>query len=248
MHSIKYLGVQIPLQLQKLYELNYCPLLNNMQQGFKTMSSMPHSWLGRISLLKMDSLHRFLYIFQLIPIRIPCLSFWLAHSILLKFIWSRSSAWVWYPSEGETLVEQVCITYLYYTTALLSSILDWFHHGPFTQWVILKSDLSPVPLSFLPWLLPMDHLPLPQLTLPLSSLLYTWDKAITTYSLSSCLGPLTRFWAIQSFYPGGQICFFFCWQPLHPSPIQHVNTLFHKIGSAHWMPHAPSLPFPPPRF
>lgn len=91
-HSIEYLGVGIPSQLQKLYKLTYCPLLSTMQQCCKRWSPKRHSWLGWMSIFMMNILPRFLYNFQTIQIRVPHSFFCSSRSILLKYILPRSIA------------------------------------------------------------------------------------------------------------------------------------------------------------
>lgn len=82
----------------------------------------------------------------------------------------------------------------------------------------------PVPLTSLPWLLPTDW---PRSTLEtflISSLLYVWDKVITTYNVSSRPGPLTPILVKPRFPPGMSDKSFLCWQPPHPSLICHSCT------------------------
>ncbi|KAM9319851.1 beta-1,3-glucosyltransferase [Gastrophryne carolinensis] len=70
-HSIKYLGVQIPSDLSHLYELNYSPLLLKTMTELTTYDKQHFTWFGRINVIKMDILPKFLYTFQTVPIHLP---------------------------------------------------------------------------------------------------------------------------------------------------------------------------------
>lgn len=97
---------------------------------------------------------------------------------------------------------------IYYTAALVSRILDWFHHGPFKQWIVLDTDLLPVPLTSLPWLLPMDRPPASQLPLPLSSFL-SGTRPLLLIVYFHARGLLPRSWVIQGSCQDCQIRVFF---------------------------------------
>ncbi|KAM9311530.1 E3 ubiquitin-protein ligase RNF213 [Gastrophryne carolinensis] len=70
-HAIKYLGIQIPSNLSTIYELNYKPLVTKIQSDLDKYTTKPFSWFGRINILKMDILPKFLYLFQTAPIKLP---------------------------------------------------------------------------------------------------------------------------------------------------------------------------------
>lgn len=58
--AMTYLGVQIPWRPDDLFDLNYVPLLTRTLTGLKTYDRPYFSWFGRINIVKMDILPRFL--------------------------------------------------------------------------------------------------------------------------------------------------------------------------------------------
>lgn len=66
--AIKYLGIQIPTSLSTLTDLNYMPLLRTIHTRLETYDKSNISWFGRMNVVKMDILPKFLYIFQAIPV------------------------------------------------------------------------------------------------------------------------------------------------------------------------------------
>lgn len=69
--SFKYLGVQIPADPNKAYDLNFAPLLATIKQDLMRWDQLDFSWIGRINILKMNILPRLLYLFQSVPALIP---------------------------------------------------------------------------------------------------------------------------------------------------------------------------------
>lgn len=51
--ELAYLGIKITSTLEKLYQANYIPLLNEVKTELRNISRRPISWIGRINLLKM---------------------------------------------------------------------------------------------------------------------------------------------------------------------------------------------------
>lgn len=61
--AIKYLGIQIPSNLEFLHDLNYKPLMSFVNNRLKHWWVFKYSWFGRMALPKIDILHCILYIF-----------------------------------------------------------------------------------------------------------------------------------------------------------------------------------------
>lgn len=53
---------------------------------------MAHSWLGRISIVKMNVLPRLLFLFQMIPYKIPLGFFKIVKSIICRYVWNRKQS------------------------------------------------------------------------------------------------------------------------------------------------------------
>lgn len=69
--ALQYLGTHIPTDTSRIFELNFPPLLSKTRTFLETWNEGLHSWFGRINLLKMCILPKFLYLFQALPIKIP---------------------------------------------------------------------------------------------------------------------------------------------------------------------------------
>lgn len=63
-----YLGVFITPKFKQMYKANFVPLFEKVRQDLERWNSLPLSWLGRISLVKMNVLPQLLYPIQMIPV------------------------------------------------------------------------------------------------------------------------------------------------------------------------------------
>ena len=85
--GIKYLGIYIPVSLDKLYETNYKKLIQTISEDLHRWSALPLSLLGRIESIRMNVLPRLLYPFQMLPVDIPKTTFDKLDRLISKFIW-----------------------------------------------------------------------------------------------------------------------------------------------------------------
>ncbi|KAM9324469.1 serine/threonine-protein kinase WNK2 [Gastrophryne carolinensis] len=69
--AVTYLGTQITATPQKLYSMNFPPLLKKVEEDLQSWNRNAFSWFGRSNIIKMNILPRVLYLFQALPITIP---------------------------------------------------------------------------------------------------------------------------------------------------------------------------------
>lgn len=68
--KLKYLGIQITTRSPSLKEDNYGKLIKQIKQDLEIWAKIQVSMMGRISILKMNTLPKILFLFQNLPIRL----------------------------------------------------------------------------------------------------------------------------------------------------------------------------------
>ncbi len=70
-NGFTYLGVKITPEIKTIVSSNYDSLTENITNTLNRLTVMPISMIGRINIIKMDILPKFLYLFQSIPLPLP---------------------------------------------------------------------------------------------------------------------------------------------------------------------------------
>ena len=84
-----YLGIQINPDIKKIVPINYDPLVSKVIDLLDRWGGMPISMIGRINIIKMSILPKFLYLFQSIPLHIPASFFSSLNKNFTTFIWNN---------------------------------------------------------------------------------------------------------------------------------------------------------------
>ena len=68
---IKYLEIQLTRKVKDCLKENYIPLLKEIREDTNKCNNIPCSWIGRTNIVKMAILHKVIYRFNAIPIKLP---------------------------------------------------------------------------------------------------------------------------------------------------------------------------------
>uniref|UniRef100_A0A3B1IK57 Reverse transcriptase domain-containing protein n=1 Tax=Astyanax mexicanus TaxID=7994 RepID=A0A3B1IK57_ASTMX len=129
----RYLGVFFTSSIGSLFAHNFSPLLEKCKADMARWATLPLSAVGRINLIKMVTLPRFLYLFQHIPVFIKKSFFTNFDSQLNSFIWNnkppriKRSILQLPKSEGGLALPNFRH---YYWASNLLKILYWINPGP----------------------------------------------------------------------------------------------------------------------
>lgn len=87
-----YLGIRVSADIKDLYKLNFKTILASVKNDLNRWFDLPLSWMGRISLIKMNVLPRILYPMQMLPLKISRRIILDIEGLLSKFIWHGKKA------------------------------------------------------------------------------------------------------------------------------------------------------------
>lgn len=142
----EYLGISIPRNPKLLFKLNFTELLNKLRGMIDRWKLLPISLIGRINVVKMVILPKFIYLFQNLPLYLTASFFKLVDSILTSFIWADKT-----PRISKTHLQKptsegglgLPIMRHYYWACNARALVFWCQHGtvnePTPCWPALES-------------------------------------------------------------------------------------------------------------
>ena len=140
--GFKYLGIHITKSFTSLHASNLTTLVNQMKDDFKRWSALPLTLTGRINVVKMTVLPKFLYVFQCLPLFLTKSFFKTISQAVNSFIWGNQAPRV----KKDLLQRQRCVGGLalpsfihYYWAANIQKIVCWLH-SPHISWCVLEEQ------------------------------------------------------------------------------------------------------------
>ena len=149
---IKYLGVSLPKDMSKLFNINYNCINKKIYDDLDGWSLLPLDFGSRIRSIKMNILPRLLYLFLSLPVEIPLQQFreWNKH--ISRFIWNKQKPRVKFSTlqlpedRGGKALPSLRD---YYLAAQLRPLIYWCNSSYVAKWKTMDLSLTDAPIQSL---------------------------------------------------------------------------------------------------
>ena len=136
-NTFTYLGIKIAPILGNIVAINYETIMDSTLKSIESWLNPP----GRIDILKMNILHKFLYLFQNVPLAPPEGTFTRIKSLFTKFIWNKKCprlrlSLLYLPFDTGGL--KCPNLYWYYLAVQLRTIMFYFCKENSPSWVDIE--------------------------------------------------------------------------------------------------------------
>ena len=201
-----YLGIKITPQINTVVHANYDPLMREVQESLEKWTTMPISMIGRINIIKMTILPKFLYLFQSLPMPLPKSFFKEINRAFCRFIWNnrkpRLRLRLLYLPYDRGGLQMPSLQWYYWSAQLRSAMFYFVTHSP-PAWVhIEQASISKLPLSL--YLYSADFKLLKKKTTNpfLKNSIDVWYKAHGHIGDTPLISQFSPVWGNEQFTPG----------------------------------------------
>ncbi len=219
--GFSYLGIKIT---PNIVPTNYDPLLKGVMESLDKWSTMPISLVGRINIIKMSILPKFLYLFQSIPLPLPNTFLSTLKKAFTRFIWNNKQprlrlSLLYLPYDRGGL--QVPNIKLYYWAAHLRTAMFYFSTDH-PSWVDIEKEELSLPLQSYIYSAEVKILKKITLNPFLKNTLSVWHEAHSFLEETISISPFSPIWGNNYFIPGRNYMGFKNWQMKGLSMVENL--------------------------
>ncbi len=223
--GFSYLGIKI---MPNIVPTNYDPLLKGVMESLDKWSTMPISLVGRINIIKMSILPKFLYLFQSIPLPLPNTFLSTLKKAFTRFILNNKQPWLrlsllYLPYDRGGL--QVPNIKLYYWAAHLRTARFYFSTDH-PSWVDIEKEELSLPLQSYIYSAEVKILKLKRVKITLNpflkNTLSVWHEAHSFLEETISISPFSPIWGNNYFIPGRNYMGFKNWQMKGLSMVENL--------------------------
>ena len=127
--------------MDRIFELNFPPLLQKVKILLDKWNQGFHSWIGRCNIIKMNILPKILYLLQTLPIHIPVKYLKQCQRVIFEFIWAHKNPRIQRKQLMNTKRQGglgVPDIRKYYYATHLNRLIDWNRHSDTKLWVQIE--------------------------------------------------------------------------------------------------------------
>ncbi len=225
--GVKYLGITITPQIKNIIPCNYDPIIAQVNDSLDRWMSLPLTIIGRINIIKMNILPKFLYLFQSIPLTPPSGFFSSMRKTFTNFMWNKrrprlrlTLLYLPYDSGGLQLPNFLW----YFRAAQLRSAFFWFAEPSNLPWVQIERE-NAKGLTLNRYLYSDSFKRLKQNTVNpfIKTTIRAWYESQDMFGEHPGLSQFTPIWGNALFIPGKSDPGFRCWAQLG---LQRISDLY----------------------